>query len=351
MSVKKTDPSPMKTEHTNAHPANSLAPALDLLRDVGLDGELCLAGTGLCINDLARESATITLKQETIFYRNLLVLTKDICVGLRLGKTYLPQRYGLFGYALLSAMTGWQALKIATEFGHYLTYTWFRMAYSVKGDNLRFEFADRMAIDADVRNMYFDRDCAAFVITAIEVLRRPVPLNHVWLPHDGHGKRAAYEAHFGCPVTFNHSCAALELHRKIFDDPIPFRDEPTARQLTHQCRLTFLRAQRQGSLVEEVRTLLIGNPGVFPDIQTIADKLKISARTLQRRLADENSSYQTILDEIRFGLAREYLTETALPLYEIAILLGYSEPGNFTHAFKRWSGINPQDFRIKSALD
>lgn len=247
-------------------------------------------------------------------------------------------------------MTGWQALKIATEFGHYLTYTWFRMNYSIKGDNLRFEFSDRMEIDVDVRSMYFDRDCVAFVTTVVEVLRRPVPLSHVWLPHDGHGKRAVYEAYFGCPITFNHSCATLELHRKMIDDPLPFRDELTARQLVHQCRLTFYRAQRQSCLVEEVRSLLIGDPGVFPDIRTIAEKLGTSARTLQRRLTEENSSYQAILDEVRFDLAREYLIETILPLHEITILLGYSEPGNFTHAFKRWSGINPQEFRRKSAL-
>lgn len=339
----------MGTEHTSTHPASSLKAALDLMRAEGLDGESCLEGTGLCAADLDRESAVVTLQQETVFYRNLLALTQDLCAGLRLGRTYLPQRYGLFGYALLSASTGWQALKIATEFGHYLTYTWFRMSYSVEGDKVRFAFSDRMAIDADVRSMYFDRDCAAFLVAAVEVLRRPVPLSHVWLPHGGHGKRAVYEAHFNCPVTFNHSCAGVEFPKALLDEPLPFRDDEASRQLAHQCRLMLFKAQRQGSLVEEVRGLLIGNPGSFPDIGTIAGKLGTSVRTLRRRLVEENSSYQAILDEVRFGLAREYLTETALPLHEIAVILGYSEPGNFTHAFKRWSGVNPQDFRKTGA--
>lgn len=339
----------MRTEHTTTHPASSLISALDLLRAEGLDGERCLDGTGLSADDLARESVTVTLQQETLFYRNLLTQTKDVCVGLRIGKTYLPQRYGLFGYALLSASTGWQALKIATEFGHYLTYTWFRMSYAIEGNDVRFQFSDRIAVDADVRDMYFDRDCAAFVVAAMELLRCPVPLSRVWLPHDGHGKREVYEAHFGCPVTFNHSCAEVEFPQAILDAPFPFRDDEASKQLAHQCRLMLFKAQRQGSLVEEVRSLLIGNPGTFPDIQATAEKLGISARTLQRRLAEEKSSYQAVLDEVRFSLAREYLTETSLPLHEIAVLLGYSEPGNFTHAFKRWSGLNPQEFRKSSA--
>ena len=76
-----------------------------------------------------------------------------------------------------------------------------------------------------------------------------------------------------------------------------------------------------------------------------AEKLKTSERTLRRRLSEENTSYQAILDEVRLELAREYLLETALPLHEIAALLGFSEPGNFTHTFKRWVGVTPNIFR------
>ena len=66
---------------------------------------------------------------------------------------------------------------------------------------------------------------------------------------------------------------------------------------------------------------------------------------MRRRLADEGSSYQAILDEVRYGLAREYLANSRLPLEEIAALLGYSTPGNFSHAFKRWHGTSPRAFR------
>ena len=68
---------------------------------------------------------------------------------------------------------------------------------------------------------------------------------------------------------------------------------------------------------------------------------------MRRRLTEEGTSFQDVLDEVRFGLATEYLVETLLPLQEISALLGYSEPGNFTHAFKRWSGKAPSDFRLE----
>lgn len=335
----------MRNEHTTTHPASSLLLALDLLRAEGHDAQSCLKGTGLCVEDLVEESRTVTLQQETVFYRNLLRLAQDPCIGLRLGQSYLPQHYGLFGYALLSAATGHQALNIATDFGHHLSYTWFQMSFAVAGDCARFEFRERIAIDSEVKEMLFDRDCAAFYVSAVEVLRRQVALSHIRLPHDGHGRRPTYEEHFGCPVTFNHPTAVIEFPRFLLDSPLPFRDEEASRQLARQCRLMLSKVQRHGTVAEEIRGLLIGCPGNFPDIEWIAKKLASSVRTLRRRLSEENTSYQSILDEVRFGLAREYLSETDRPLHEIAALLGYSEPGNFTHAFKRWSGITPNAFR------
>ncbi len=56
-----------------------------------------------------------------------------------------------------------------------------------------------------------------------------------------------------------------------------------------------------------------------------------------------------LLDEIRFGLAREYVGKTNLSMEEICGLLGYSESGNFSHAFRRWSGQSPRDWRRGAA--
>ena len=71
----------------------------------------------------------------------------------------------------------------------------------------------------------------------------------------------------------------------------------------------------------------------------------MTSRTLRRRLYDEGSSYQQILTAVRYQLACEYLASSKLPLEEISVLLGYSAPGNFTHAFKRWHGSSPRTYR------
>ncbi|XIA64769.1 helix-turn-helix domain-containing protein [Bradyrhizobium sp. TZ2] len=77
----------------------------------------------------------------------------------------------------------------------------------------------------------------------------------------------------------------------------------------------------------------------------VARQLGLSSRTLSRSLSAEGASFGKILEEFRAALARRYLEDRELPISEIAWLLGYREISSFTHAFKRWTGMNPREFR------
>ena len=83
----------------------------------------------------------------------------------------------------------------------------------------------------------------------------------------------------------------------------------------------------------------------LPSIQEMARRLRLSPRTLQRRLSEEGTSFQQQLDAVREELARVYVQESKLPLGEVAYLLGYSELSTFLRAFRRWTGKTPSQFR------
>jgi AraC-like DNA-binding protein len=89
--------------------------------------------------------------------------------------------------------------------------------------------------------------------------------------------------------------------------------------------------------------------GNFPTAQQMADQLHVSKRTLYRRLADLNVSYQEILDSTRTRLADEYLAATTLSMDEIAERLGFSDTSNFRKAYCHWTGISPNQYRKKFA--
>ncbi len=75
--------------------------------------------------------------------------------------------------------------------------------------------------------------------------------------------------------------------------------------------------------------------------------LKLSRRTLQRRLHDEKTSFQRVLREVRAVLAVNYLRDARLKSLEVAMLLGYSNISSFTTAFKSWYDMPPAEYRHK----
>jgi AraC-like DNA-binding protein len=86
-------------------------------------------------------------------------------------------------------------------------------------------------------------------------------------------------------------------------------------------------------------------PGRFPSADAMARQLGMHPRALRRRLEAERTSYRDIVAEIRMRLAVEYLRTTRMTNEDIASRLGYSDAANFRHAFLRWTGKNPSDFR------
>ena len=117
-----------------------------------------------------------------------------------------------------------------------------------------------------------------------------------------------------------------------------YADEALAHRLQER---TGVRAD-----VEKVITQLL--PHGKANRSEVARQLGLSSSTLSRSLSAEGLTFGMILEELRTALARHYLKDRELPITEIAWLLGYQEISNFTHAFKRWTGMNPREFRFSA---
>lgn len=101
------------------------------------------------------------------------------------------------------------------------------------------------------------------------------------------------------------------------------------------------------TFVEGIETLVDSmlNAGSL-SVETVAEGAGLSTRTLQRRLRYHGVSYSDIVHRSRLRLAREWLADTAIPVREIALALGYSDPANFTRAFRRATGVPPRHYRL-----
>jgi len=100
------------------------------------------------------------------------------------------------------------------------------------------------------------------------------------------------------------------------------------------------------SVSEKVRSILLTSMTyTFPDIGEVAGRLNVSSRTLQRQLSEERTSFQSILQDTRFDLAKQMLRQKQLTISEISYMLGYSDLGNFSRSFKKYTGTSPADYR------
>lgn len=158
----------------------------------------------------------------------------------------------------------------------------------------------------------------------------------------------AYARAFGAPATLHAKRNALIFSSDTWAAPQPRRDADLNKTLRRHAQLLLERtaAADAGSLRARVRVEWLRRTRVGPpSITDIASALGVGARTLQRRLRLEGVSFDDLAEELRAGLAREYVADRKLNISEAAYLLGFSEPSAFSRAFKRWTGMSPQAFR------
>lgn len=326
------------------HPVRSIAPPVAVMEGLGFDALACLKGTGILKSQLGDPRALMSLQQEMTFYRNCLRLSEDPTIGLKLGIPFTPQRYGLFGYALLSAATFRHALTVVEHFGK-LTFSFYTFSFGVEGNHAWFAMSNPPPIEQQLLDLFTDRDMSAAVVGSSELLGKPFTARAVHLTHDGHQRRQVYRDHFAAEVHFGSEVNKLVFDAELLDHVLPQADPESSQYMQQQCQMLIARLSNQGKFADRVRMLILGCPGRFPSLEEVAKQLHMSSSTVRRRLLEEGSNYRSLLDEIRFELARDYLAETRLPLEEISGLLGYTEPGNFSHAFRRWCGESPRAWR------
>lgn len=114
-------------------------------------------------------------------------------------------------------------------------------------------------------------------------------------------------------------------------------------------RLSGLEADT--TVADRVRAALLELlPAGDSSMEAVSNELAVSTRTLQRRLKEEGTSYQEVLNNTRESLARHYLSNSDLPAGEISFLLGYEDPHSFYRAFNSWTGLTPQRARAAAAV-
>ncbi|NVZ19018.1 AraC family transcriptional regulator [Pseudomonas costantinii] len=327
--------------HSHLTTLNAVSLVLSAFKAEGLAAEDLLEGSGICAADLSRADTCITTNQEMRVCANAVARRRDI--GLELGQRMHVSSYGMLGYALLTCATLGDALRLALHYPALLG-TLFELSLEADGERIWLTAADyRENCALEMFNVEF---ClVSMKIICDDLLGQPLPLLGARFEHSAPDYHARYNECFACSLRFEASTNAFAFDKRWLDQPLPLADAVTHQAVAERCRKQNLEFTGRQAWLGRIRQLLAAQLHAAPGIDGLAEQMNCSARTLRRHLHDLGCSYQELLDELRFERAKQLLGQDELPIYRIAEHLGFSETASFRHAFVRWSGVAPSQFR------
>ncbi|MNM83824.1 Urease operon transcriptional activator [compost metagenome] len=155
-----------------------------------------------------------------------------------------------------------------------------------------------------------------------------------------------YRVMFSENLQFNRPRTRMIFAADCLDLPLRRSEEELQRFLAEAPGNILVKYRDPASLARRIRhDLRQLDPGHWPDVDSLARHLCLSASTLRRRLAEEGQTYQGLKDSVRRELAITWLAEVELGFAEIAERLGFADSSSFYKAFRKWFGCNPGHYR------
>jgi AraC-like DNA-binding protein len=323
-----------------------VAPALALVREAG--GEVGPLLRDFSLPKTVEKDAEVTLPLDRLraFLDAAALAAKDPFLGLHIAQNIRRGAYGLLEFACRSAPDVGEALRRIVR---YISLTNELVEVSlVEGNEAIIEqkIPGQPLCVGRHGNEFF---VAMLLGQARQLTGRRVLPTRVWFAHPPPRDRSALVELAGDRIEFDREKNGMALPRTILAAPLSSHDPALLDLLDQQAEAALrLRASPSrflGQVRQQIRDAL--RDGV-PSLEDAAHTLHMSARTLQRRLSEEDTTYLALVDDVRQELARRWVSER--PLGEIAFLLGYSELSAFLRAFKRWTGSNVSNFRVARAV-
>ena len=323
--------------------ASTLARKLEELGTLPTD---VLRHAGLPLGLFDQEKILVSTEELFALYRGLGQASHDPAIGLRLGTEPRVERYDPIAIAAVSARSLRDALQRLARYKQLTCPE--AIDVTEAGDECRVQF--RWLLAQETEPPVLVDVCFARVL---DIARRgtggPVTPKRLEL-RGAAGNHEIYEAHFGCPAHFDCRLNTIVFGKADLDRPFLTHNADLFATLAPQLEAELKQALASRAIGEQVKGIL--KPllaGRRPGIEDVARELRISARTLQRRLAEDGVTFQALMQEARRELAHHYLLHSSLELNETAYLLGYEDAHSFFRAFHDWEGSPPGDWRARHA--
>jgi AraC-like DNA-binding protein len=289
---------------------------------------------------LADADARVSPAQFCVAWAEAVRLRQDAGLGLSLAETMPPGAFGVVEYVCRSAATLGAALAYWVRYLRILDDA-VEVAIVEEGD----QAAVRVVTESDAPAPASHELCFAVMVRNARFLLlggTPFRVTEVRYTHRAdEAHRARHRAFFEAPVVFGARTTELVFPRTFLAAPLASADPNLLHVLLAAAEEKRAKPAMHLPLTDQVRRVL--RPLLTDDLaqlDTVAKRLGMTGRSLQRRLKDEGTSFQETRDAVRQELADAYLGQ-GMSFAEISFLLGFAEPSAFFRAFKRWTGVTP----------
>jgi AraC-like DNA-binding protein len=319
----------------------------DQVRSRGVDVDRWLAQSELTEAKLREPSAFIGFRTFERLVASALNLTAEPALGLFVGERLLANSHGILGYAATTSATVGDAVTLFELYSPLRT-SMVSLAQTRTAEEVRIRFQEARPL-GDVKRPVLEAIVMSVKRILDAVSMGSAPARAVAFAFAPPPYAPLARDLFGCDVAWDQSWTGLEYAPSVMEVPLQMADPEASRQTMLVCQRELEKLTADESLTTRVRRLLLEAQSEFPSLNVAARLVRLTPRTLHRRLLDEGTSFRALLEETRHALAVEHLKAGRLGMEKLAYTLGYSDLANFRRAFKRWESVSPSTYRAKYA--
>lgn len=323
--------------------ASSALPIWRALESYGIEPSTIFRRAGLDPDKLHDPNARYRDKQMYRLWQLVLQQTGDPYVGFKVASFWHPSAAHALGYAWLASATLKDALERTVRYFRLVTDKE-RLRLEETAEEYRLVIENPVA-DYPTAAEDLDASFAALVHLCRMCLGESFKPRRITMRRPEPPELTPFREQFRAPIQFSGNEDSVCFDKVDALTPLPTANAEVARA-NEKIVQDYLARFDRSSVAMQVRARLTEQLSSGHATQdSVANALHMSLRSLQRRLKEEGTSYKDLVDETRRELAAHYMAESHLSINEITYLLGFSEPSNFSRAFRRWTGRSPSAYR------
>lgn len=334
-------------------PTNKLLYLTQLADAQGIDCRPWFAGLGLTRTQLADPALRVSYRQAGGFVRRALAALAAAGVtdaGLRIGREGTLGGFGLLGLAMMTSRSFGEAMQSGIAH-HKICGCLLDLAFEAVDERTVALVAQPLFGDSELLPFFCEELFASCTMIARELVGTALSPQRLELTYPRPAHAREYAALFGCELRFDAPRCRLLIDAHWLAHPLPGYNPLTAQQALVLCaqQRTPDGGEPHQEIVAAVERLLRSRLRQQPTLTDVARTLNLSERSLRRRLTESGRVFREIHDRVRAERALQLLQAGALSVAEIGGEVGFSDPREFRRAFKRWTGMAPQEARRAAA--